>query len=96
MSTFKKKQISLYLILLILGLTQTALSKENELNSLIRKMCILGFNTEMQTAKITPPQGMADFTCNCFLEKVSLGFDLDTAQEECKTKATTEFGFKKK
>tara|TARA_Y100001968_G_scaffold195210_1_gene179066 strand:+ start:1529 stop:1771 length:243 start_codon:yes stop_codon:yes gene_type:complete len=68
-----------------------SISKDNDLNSIVKKMCLLGFNSEMKLAKITPPVGMSEFTCNCFVKKVSYGYSLELAQEECKMQATKKF-----
>ena len=78
-----------------LTLSEKALSEEKNLDSFITKMCLIGFNSEMNTAKIKPPKGMAAYTCKCFKEKITLGYSLDSAQKECKMKAAKNFDLKK-
>ena len=63
----------------------------NEEENFLKKMCVLGFNSEMATANKTPPNGMATFTCNCFLDKISLKYSVESAKENCKNKASQKF-----
>ena len=65
--------------------------KANNHNKLMTSICLLNFNSEMNLAGKTPPQGMAVFTCNCFLKKVSIGTSIDSAQAECKKEAAKKF-----
>ena len=45
----------------------------------------------MAQAGKTPPEGMGDFTCDCFLKQVNEGRSIQTAQETCKQKAAEQF-----
>lgn len=49
------------------------------------------FEAAMANAGLTPPEGMGTFTCDCFLEQVSQGADLNEARETCKTEAAQRF-----
>tara|TARA_Y100001968_G_C19070262_1_gene578014 strand:+ start:108 stop:410 length:303 start_codon:yes stop_codon:yes gene_type:complete len=65
--------------------------KASTQNKLMTSICLLNFNSEMNIAGKTPPQGMGVFTCNCFLKKVSIGSSIESAQAECKKEAAKKF-----
>ena len=50
-------------------------------------MCLLGFNAAMANAGKTPPAGMGQFTCQCFLDQVNAGEFISSAQSKCQAKA---------
>ena len=78
----------LLISLLLVG--STTATAENG-GGLIRKICMSSFAAAMTTAGQTAPEGMADFTCNCFLEEVNSGTRLDKAQNQCKSRAAVEY-----
>ena len=55
------------------------------------RFCMAAFEAAMANAGLTPPEGMGTFTCDCFLEQVSQGADLNEARETCKTEAAQRF-----
>ena len=67
--------------------TAPAAAEENT----IRRFCMAAFEAAMANAGLTPPEGMGTFTCDCFLEQVSQGADLNEARETCKTEAAQRF-----
>ena len=60
-------------------------------NPLIRTMCLAAFDSAMAEAGKTPPQGMGDFTCSCFIKQVEQGSGFDTAKETCKQAAVKKY-----
>ena len=67
--------------------TAPAAAEENT----ILRFCMAAFEAAMANAGLTPPEGMGTFTCDCFLEQVSQGADLNEARETCKTEAAQRF-----
>ena len=45
----------------------------------------------MSLAGKSAPKGMADFTCDCFIEKISISYSLEAAKEKCKQDASKRF-----
>jgi hypothetical protein len=54
-------------------------------------MCMAAFDSAMADAGMTPPQGMGDFTCRCFIKQVEQGSGLDSAQQTCKQAAVKKY-----
>ena len=61
--------------------------------NLIRKMCMAAFSTAMNDAGETPPPGMGEFTCGCFLDQLGEGAGFDAAQTSCKQEAARRYGY---
>jgi hypothetical protein len=59
--------------------------------NIILRFCMAAFEAAMANAGLPPPEGMGTFTCDCFLEQVSQGADLNEARETCKTEAAQRF-----
>ncbi|WP_392350313.1 hypothetical protein [Parasynechococcus sp.] len=78
----------LLISLLLAGATPAV---ADDSGGLIRKICMSSFAAAMASAGKTAPDGMADFTCNCFLDEVNSGTGLDMAQSRCKSRAAAEF-----
>lgn len=57
----------------------------------IHMMCMAAFDSAMHQAGKTPPAGMGDFTCDCFLRQVEQGAGLDVAQGTCKEQAAKKY-----
>ena len=57
----------------------------------LTNICHATFNSEMTIAGKTPPNGMVEFTCNCFVEQVSFGYSVESAKNKCKENASKEF-----
>ncbi|QNI48893.1 putative conserved secreted protein [Synechococcus sp. A18-25c] len=66
-------------------------ARATEGENAITRLCLAGFNAAMAQAGKTPPDGMGDFTCDCFLTQVNEGRSIQTAQETCKQKAAQQF-----
>ena len=75
---------------LLVSFASVPASAEEESNT-IRRFCMAAFEAAMANAGLTPPEGMGTFTCDCFLEQVSQGADLNEARETCKTEAAQRF-----
>ena len=75
-------------LLLVLTIPPTQAAGDNQL---IRSMCMAAFESAMSDAGMTPPQGMGDFTCRCFIKQVEQGSGLDSAQQTCKQAAVKKY-----
>ena len=57
----------------------------------LTRICLDKFAYEMKNANITPPKGMGNFTCRCFLNEINEGKSINKAQNLCKIKASKMF-----
>ena len=80
------------LLAVLLGVVAHPALADGDQN-LIRKMCMVAFTSAMKEAGQTPPAGMGDFTCGCFLDQLSEGAGFDDAQVRCKQEAARRYGF---
>ena len=71
--------------------SQPSFGEEQEIESLLKEICLVSFKTEMDLAKKIEPKGMANFTCECFLEKLNLGTSIESSKDICKEQAAKEF-----
>ena len=60
-------------------------------NNLLKRFCLAAFKAAMAQAGETPPPGMGEETCNCFLDEVGGGAGIDTARETCKGRAAATY-----
>ena len=84
------------LLTLGLGLAPLALTPQQSAqaagdHNLINQFCLASFQAAMASAGQTAPDGMGSFTCQCFVDKVTTGTGLDTAQSECKNLAAERY-----
>jgi hypothetical protein len=54
------------------------------MGAIVRAFCLSAFENEMSLAGKTPPQGMANFACDCVEERLRSGNTLDTARRDCR------------
>ena len=71
--------------------TVDGLAQSSEHENAITTICLLGFNAAMANAGKTPPAGMDQFTCQCFLDQVNAGEVISSAQSECQAKAGAHY-----
>ena len=76
--------------LLIAGLTAATLVTSQD-NNLLKSFCLTAFNVAMAQAGETPPIGMGEETCSCFLDEVAGGAGIDTARDTCKRRAAVAY-----
>lgn len=57
----------------------------------VMAFCQAGFMAAMSAASRTPPPGMADFTCRCFVDRVRAGSSIDVATSICRDQAAARF-----
>ena len=60
-------------------------------SGIIRSFCLVAFNAAMQSANQTPPDGMGDYTCDCFMERLQAGAGIEAAREQCTEEAAERF-----
>ena len=60
-------------------------------NNLLKSFCLAAFNAAMAQAGETPPSGMGEETCNCYLDEVGGGAGIDTAREICKVRSAATY-----
>ena len=76
--------------LLIAGLI-AATPVTSQDNNLLKSFCLTAFNAAMAQAGETPPPGMGEETCSCFLDEVAGGAGIDNARDTCKKRAATAY-----
>ena len=90
-------QISLMLMLLM---STSSTARATDARMRITSLCLAGFNAAMASAGKTPPAGMGDFTCDCFLKEVNSDSSIEwatllgsiqSAQQTCKQRAAERF-----
>ena len=69
--------------LLIAGLIAATPATSQD-NNLLKSFCLAAFKAAMAQAGETPPPGMGEETCSCFLDEVGGGAGIDAARETCK------------
>ena len=60
-------------------------------NNLLKSFCLAEFKAAMAQAGETPPPGMGEETCSCFLDEVGGGAGIDAARETCKQRAAETY-----
>ena len=60
-------------------------------NNLLKSFCLAAFKAAMAQAGETPPPGMGEETCSCFLDEVAGGAGIHTARDTCKQRADTAY-----
>lgn len=77
-------------VLGLLLLTTLPASAEDD-GAMIKRFCLAAFDAAMKQAGETPPAGMGESTCDCFIEQVNLGAGLDAAKQTCTAEAVKAF-----
>ena len=80
----KYKFILLFLLLF-------AYANRLEAFGLIKKFCIASIEAQIALTGTEPPEGMKEFTCQCFLDKVNEGYSISSAQSFCREGAIDKF-----
>ena len=60
-------------------------------NNLLKSFCLTAFQAAMAQAGETPPPGMGEETCSCFLNEIAGGAGIDTARHTCKRHAAATY-----
>ena len=60
-------------------------------NNLLKSFCLAAFKAAMAQAGETPPPGMGEETCSCFLDEIAGGAGIDTARDTCKRRAAATY-----
>ena len=60
-------------------------------NNFLKSFCLAAFKAAMAQAGETPPPGMGEETCSCFLDEVGGGAGIDAARETCKQRAAETY-----
>ena len=77
--------------LIIFSLAITAPNKATKASVLLKKICLSKFNSTMNQEKKSAPEGMASFTCKCFVFQIKEGATINSAKKTCQKKASSEF-----
>ena len=76
----------------VLGLLLMALpASAQDGEAMIKRFCLAAFHAAMKQAGTTPPAGMGESTCHCFIEQVNQGAGLDAARQTCTADAVKAF-----
>ncbi|QEY31157.1 hypothetical protein EVJ50_01720 [Synechococcus sp. RSCCF101] len=77
------------------GGSAMAMERDGEANlfrgGVVMELCRVGFDAAMAEAGKTPPAGMADWTCSCFLTEVRDGQSLAGAERHCRSLASRRY-----
>ena len=76
-------------VLGLLLLALPALAQDD--GALIKRFCLAAFNAATKQAGATPPAGMGESTCDCFIKQVNQGAGLDAAKQTCTAEAIKAF-----
>ena len=76
--------------LLMAGLIAATPATSQDNNSL-KSFCLAAFKAAVAPARETPPPGMGEETCSCFLDEVGGGAGIDAARETCKQRAAETY-----
>jgi hypothetical protein len=76
--------------ILMAGLFAAAPANSQD-NNLLKSFCLAAFKAAMAQAGETPPPGMGDHTCSCFLDEVAGGAGIDAARETCKRRSADAY-----
>ena len=88
----KNRCQNLLLLLFLVMPSSIASSQEKEHEMpLLKKICLINFEKELKESEFIPPSGMASYTCDCFLEKVTNGTSIEFAQKNCKEEASKKY-----
>ena len=60
-------------------------------DNLLKSFCLTAFQAAMAQAGETPPPGMGEETCSCFLDEIAGGAGIDTARHTCKRHAAATY-----
>lgn len=75
-----------------LGLLAAGDARAGLQDLLIRQFCLTAIREELaHTSKPAPPE-LATSTCDCVVEQINAGTDLETAKQICRTRARERFG----
>ena len=89
------RTIFLLIFLSIYSTRGIADEKPNK-NNLIKNICLISFESEMEESGESLPKGMAEFTCDCFIKKLNNSSSISLARDKCKKEASKEFNLKTK
>jgi len=92
MALLQRICLSISLSSFLFGMSTThGLAQSSEHDNAITTMCLVGFNAAMANAGKTPPAGMGQFTCQCFLDQLNAGEVISSAQFKCQAKASAHY-----
>ncbi len=79
-------------LLSYLGLAAFELNnKPTNAGGLITKLCLAGFNAEINQSRLIAPNGMGKYVCHCMIKEFNEGASIESAKITCKNKAIKEF-----
>ena len=60
-------------------------------NGMIRSFCLVAFNAAMESAGKIPADILGDFTCNCFMDRLTGGEGIEESRAQCTEEAAQRF-----
>ncbi len=87
------QSIFLKILILSIGLNTSTFnaSQAEELNTIIKTLCLESVKNEIVTFKSPIKSKIAEHTCNCFIQRISNGEKVKSAKDICRTKTSKEF-----
>jgi hypothetical protein len=58
---------------------------------IVKAICLSAFQAEMRAAGKSAPAGMAEYACDCVVDRLSEGSSLDQAQDTCRQMASKRY-----
>lgn len=92
MSIRRPGLLALAALAALLALAPRRAEANEVVNGMIRKFCLAAVQAELAQASKPAPSGLADFSCDCVVNQMAAGADLDDAKSTCKRQAKARFG----
>ena len=88
------KSIFLKMIVFTIGINLSTFhyqSNANEIKEIIKSFCIESVQNEIVTLADPIINDVAEHTCNCFIQRINNGEEINIAKEICKKETSIEF-----
>lgn len=60
-------------------------------NQQVTRFCLASVRAAFEAARKVPPPGIGDYACRCFLDQVSQGAGINTAQAVCRQRTIARY-----
>ena len=69
-------------------------SNANEMKEIIKSFCLESVKSEIVTLPDPIYNEVAEHTCNCFIQRMSNGEEINSSKKICKKETSIEFGLR--
>ncbi|BEV36446.1 hypothetical protein [Synechococcus sp. M16CYN] len=77
--------------ILMTGAIVVSFISSSQESKVLKSLCLTAFTAAMARAGETPPQGMGEETCTCFLNEFANGVRVDLARKACKQRVVDSY-----